>query len=218
MIRRPPRSTRTDTLFPYTTLFRSQRSQAVPAAGKRRALARRGLPVFVGHPRDDRCRRLLLRNVARTMAERKDAGRFLDRAPIIFVALFLVPPRFGGQSELLERAAKHACGNAAHRIAVPDVVDLRTDDRGLMLFGRAAFGCDDEAGAAISDIGAHHIDGATLVTAGDPAGVDQDTVIELAHGFDEGPPVEAHRLRSEERPVRQACVRQRRSRWSPHTY
>src|SRR3546814_4716564 len=26
MIRRPPRSTRTDTLFPYTTLFRSQRS------------------------------------------------------------------------------------------------------------------------------------------------------------------------------------------------
>src|SRR3546814_9087105 len=28
MIRRPPRSTRTDTLFPYTTLFRSQRRQA----------------------------------------------------------------------------------------------------------------------------------------------------------------------------------------------
>src|SRR3546814_1777354 len=26
MIRRPPRSTRTDTLFPYTTLFRSTRS------------------------------------------------------------------------------------------------------------------------------------------------------------------------------------------------
>src|SRR3546814_16257550 len=28
MIRRPPRSTRTDTLFPYTTLFRSQRAAA----------------------------------------------------------------------------------------------------------------------------------------------------------------------------------------------
>src|SRR3546814_2654376 len=27
MIRRPPRSTRTDTLFPYTTLFRSQAAQ-----------------------------------------------------------------------------------------------------------------------------------------------------------------------------------------------
>src|SRR3546814_1471571 len=28
MIRRPPRSTRTDTLFPYTTLFRSPERQA----------------------------------------------------------------------------------------------------------------------------------------------------------------------------------------------
>src|SRR3546814_17563440 len=27
MIRRPPRSTRTDTLFPYTTLFRSDRTE-----------------------------------------------------------------------------------------------------------------------------------------------------------------------------------------------
>src|SRR3546814_7619827 len=32
MIRRPPRSTRTDTLFPYTTLFRSDR---VPRLRKR---------------------------------------------------------------------------------------------------------------------------------------------------------------------------------------
>src|SRR3546814_4152546 len=31
MIRRPPRSTRTDTLFPYTTLFRSGRSADVKA-------------------------------------------------------------------------------------------------------------------------------------------------------------------------------------------
>src|SRR3546814_14180789 len=32
MIRRPPRSTRTDTLFPYTTLFRSTRKQFQVAA------------------------------------------------------------------------------------------------------------------------------------------------------------------------------------------
>src|SRR3546814_6004847 len=32
MIRRPPRSTRTDTLFPYTTLFRSRASAAVQRA------------------------------------------------------------------------------------------------------------------------------------------------------------------------------------------
>src|SRR3546814_5785075 len=30
MIRRPPRSTRTDTLFPYTTLFRSRLSSPTP--------------------------------------------------------------------------------------------------------------------------------------------------------------------------------------------
>src|SRR3546814_12745105 len=29
MIRRPPRSTRTDTLFPYTTLFRSRAERAI---------------------------------------------------------------------------------------------------------------------------------------------------------------------------------------------
>src|SRR3546814_12718006 len=32
MIRRPPRSTRTDTLFPYTTLFRSSASGVEPPA------------------------------------------------------------------------------------------------------------------------------------------------------------------------------------------
>src|SRR3546814_8704932 len=33
MIRRPPRSTRTDTLFPYTTLFRSPRVAQCAAKG-----------------------------------------------------------------------------------------------------------------------------------------------------------------------------------------
>src|SRR3546814_8396969 len=35
MIRRPPRSTRTDTLFPYTTLFRSHRAGRGEADGRR---------------------------------------------------------------------------------------------------------------------------------------------------------------------------------------
>src|SRR3546814_20046385 len=34
MIRRPPRSTRTDTLFPYTTLFRSVPGRRRPGAGQ----------------------------------------------------------------------------------------------------------------------------------------------------------------------------------------
>src|SRR3546814_18415261 len=46
MIRRPPRSTRTDTLFPYTTLFRSRRSarwaRSPSAEGDRGRPARKG--------------------------------------------------------------------------------------------------------------------------------------------------------------------------------
>src|SRR3546814_16320301 len=42
MIRRPPRSTRTDTLFPYTTLFRSSVC-ARTCVGKRRECAGSGL-------------------------------------------------------------------------------------------------------------------------------------------------------------------------------
>src|SRR3546814_974776 len=37
MIRRPPRSTRTDTLFPYTTLFRSGEGGALSALALRHA-------------------------------------------------------------------------------------------------------------------------------------------------------------------------------------
>src|SRR3546814_4406968 len=44
MIRRPPRSTRTDTLFPYTTLFRSPRSYRRACAG--RPISARASPPF----------------------------------------------------------------------------------------------------------------------------------------------------------------------------
>src|SRR3546814_8474286 len=42
MIRRPPRSTRTDTLFPYTTLFRSPRGLPGAAASRNRLAIRPG--------------------------------------------------------------------------------------------------------------------------------------------------------------------------------
>src|SRR3546814_15928844 len=45
MIRRPPRSTRTDTLFPYTTLFRSH---LVDRTTDRRRIAGAGLQHAVG--------------------------------------------------------------------------------------------------------------------------------------------------------------------------
>src|SRR3546814_19113942 len=56
MIRRPPRSTRTDTLFPYTTLFRSLRDAAVveaedavdaaEAVGRHQPVDRKARPRF----------------------------------------------------------------------------------------------------------------------------------------------------------------------------
>src|SRR3546814_5012253 len=44
MIRRPPRSTRTDTLFPYTTLFRSLLPAHRQAAGQAALRDRRAVP------------------------------------------------------------------------------------------------------------------------------------------------------------------------------
>src|SRR3546814_13103408 len=57
MIRRPPRSTRTDTLFPYTTLFRSQAGRAAPLVGlcpKRKKGADRGPDRFRVRSRGNR--------------------------------------------------------------------------------------------------------------------------------------------------------------------
>src|SRR3546814_6057682 len=51
MIRRPPRSTRTDTLFPYTTLFRSARA---PILGSERPVSRRGRGAGSRSPRRPR--------------------------------------------------------------------------------------------------------------------------------------------------------------------
>src|SRR3546814_12587120 len=62
MIRRPPRSTRTDTLFPYTTLFRSRGCLEAEASGAAIA-ARSGQPA-----------------AAAGVDERTRAGRLVGRA------------------------------------------------------------------------------------------------------------------------------------------
>src|SRR3546814_17764463 len=56
MIRRPPRSTRPDTLFPYTTLFRSteQRAVHVTAQLPGQFAAVPGAPQRLGRHRDGR--------------------------------------------------------------------------------------------------------------------------------------------------------------------
>src|SRR3546814_18185050 len=48
MIRRPPRSTRTDTLFPYTTLFRSEH-HAKQRLARIEADGTGGAPLTLGH-------------------------------------------------------------------------------------------------------------------------------------------------------------------------
>src|SRR3546814_4743884 len=50
MIRRPPRSTRTDTLFPYTTLFRSGVEYNDPSPGPSSTRYPRGVGVTIEQP------------------------------------------------------------------------------------------------------------------------------------------------------------------------
>src|SRR3546814_7970542 len=71
MIRRPPRSTRTDTLFPYTTLFRSPRP-----AHRRRAAGAARHAGGAGAPRRSRVRT----PAARAPRGRVDARPGLARA------------------------------------------------------------------------------------------------------------------------------------------
>src|SRR3546814_2525075 len=47
MIRRPPRSTRTDTLFPYTTLFRAFLERSVREAGDLSYSVASGPDIFI---------------------------------------------------------------------------------------------------------------------------------------------------------------------------
>src|SRR3546814_2593508 len=49
MLRRPPRSTRTDTLFPYTTLFRSPRAGRTIRIADGISWARIPMPGSLGH-------------------------------------------------------------------------------------------------------------------------------------------------------------------------
>src|SRR3546814_17844696 len=53
MLRRPPRSTRTDTLFPYTTLFRSHPTEGSVAIGLRTKLLRVDLRRVIRADRDN---------------------------------------------------------------------------------------------------------------------------------------------------------------------
>src|SRR3546814_3991637 len=82
MIRRPPRSTRTDTLFPYTTLFRS----AGAAAAARRRLAGAAHRVEAVRALGDARHDLALGDAVaaadfRIVGKRRNGGLRVRRAP-----------------------------------------------------------------------------------------------------------------------------------------
>src|SRR3546814_18188628 len=76
MIRRPPRSTRTDTLFPYTTLFRSSQYPL----GRRRVLLQRRLQGYRSRGRQ----RSALPRWAVSPESQPLAGRRLQLWPAFF--------------------------------------------------------------------------------------------------------------------------------------
>src|SRR3546814_7862930 len=80
MIRRPPRSTRTDTLFPYTTLFRSRIGiDLIQIFDDRQALAKTGLSVY--EPRHQALRIDLLERFAQLLPSTQiDGNAFIGKA------------------------------------------------------------------------------------------------------------------------------------------
>src|SRR3546814_8144256 len=126
MTRRPPRSTRTDTLVPYTTLCRSDGAGArglaragVPAGGPRR---QRGMAV----PAAAETAALWLAAQGTGAAPRKPVGRDVRK----LVTLFLSRLREGRNLSALRqrmvlRAARH------HRVAVHYVGDRDRGQRGV---------------------------------------------------------------------------------------
>src|SRR3546814_8306920 len=95
MIRRPPRSTRTDTLFPYTTLFRSA-WRCIFAPFRR--------DVEAGHLRCNRRQIGEIEFLYRLGAERRDRGRHVDQRLLALLRrddnfiLSLSPGRCSGRS------------------------------------------------------------------------------------------------------------------------
>src|SRR3546814_16325348 len=110
MMRRPPRSTRTDTLFPYTTLFRSRIRVAdtVDPRGRRRAAAEERTPPegTARYRRDRRAPAPARSRRARSRAARlcatalhaadRAAGRRADRERVVLGKRWSVRVELGG--------------------------------------------------------------------------------------------------------------------------
>src|SRR3546814_19714770 len=87
MIRRPPRSTRTDTLFPYTTLFRSTRAKA--PLEQQQVIARRVARTQETPIRHHQRRGEILDQMPLEQPRRRRLGEFRPRDQRIDLALRL---------------------------------------------------------------------------------------------------------------------------------
>src|SRR3546814_9903088 len=118
MLRRPPRSTRTDTLFPYTTLFRSESRNRLPRDGEEQGQAID--PAVLAHGGNDSERYC--------QCERKTDGKSGEDGRY----------RKAAHDEIADRQAKVVAGPevAANRAAEP--VEVLDDQRPVETILRSA--------------------------------------------------------------------------------
>src|SRR3546814_17307190 len=124
MIRRPPRSTRTDTLFPYTTLFRSRVDEfGRTTADDIWALGDVSSPHQLKHVANHEAR-----TIARNLAHPEDLQAFDHR--FVPAGIFTNPQlAAGGLTEDEARRAGHRVTVASHASRDPAPGRARPDKR-----------------------------------------------------------------------------------------
>src|SRR3546814_12292689 len=116
MIRRPPRSTRTDTLFPYTTLFRSLGSLHQSAASP----SKHAIPFRSDHPAQACLQKAALNQLAPVASTRSST-------PVRTKPVVAATPTTARQGASIpcSAAAKRACSSNG----TPDLLRLTGRDR-----------------------------------------------------------------------------------------
>src|SRR3546814_7138184 len=119
MIRRPPRSTRTDTLFPYTTLFRSLDQPLAPDRADQRAAVDVGGEKPLGaHERQAEQPRHGIDDETRTADVRRDKiGQGRETAADHAIGIAVLEPRdraFGRGADEFDRDRKSTRLNSSH--------------------------------------------------------------------------------------------------------
>src|SRR3546814_7255409 len=112
MIRRPPRSTRTDTLFPYTTLFRSGVGVAIEIEAEHVVVRLSNGIRYIWQPEDVRQAPSIILNHGRY--EPQETAAILACAAVSHV-IFDVGANIGWYAVQLGEAARHSGGRVYAR-------------------------------------------------------------------------------------------------------